>query len=219
MSSVPQKPSTAVICVAGLGSRLGLDLPKCLVDFGRKKLIDYLLDLLTDFEEVRLVVGFKEEEVINYVRQIRKDVVFVRNPNFSTTTNSYSLYLGTSDLQQPYLTIDGDMIVDPESFKSFVDHCGGDQILLGTTRAKTDDAVFVEVDEEGLVQSFTREPISEWEWSGIAYFPANFKVRQEGEYVYQELEPYLPFKSKAVRCWEIDTPNDLNLAMQEVDFI
>ena len=57
-------------------------------------------------------VGFKEEEVINYVRKIRQDVVFVRNPNYSTTTNSYSLYLGTYDLREPYLTIDGDMIVD-----------------------------------------------------------------------------------------------------------
>jgi len=43
-------------------------------------LIDYQLDLLRDVPDVRIVVGFKEEEVIEHVRKKRPDAVFVRNP-------------------------------------------------------------------------------------------------------------------------------------------
>ena len=89
------KVKNAVICAAGLGSRLGLNVPKCLVPIGSEKLIYYLLQLVKDIENVHIVVGYKEEEVIKYVRSIRNNVVFVRNPNYNTTSNSHSLYLGS----------------------------------------------------------------------------------------------------------------------------
>src|SRR5690554_2474011 len=87
------KVKNVVICAAGLGSRLGLDTPKCLVKLGKHRLIYYLLETLKAVENISIVVGFKEEEVIEYVKSIREDVVFVRNPDYSTTTNSYSLHL------------------------------------------------------------------------------------------------------------------------------
>lgn len=212
------KVKNAVICAAGLGSRLGLDTPKCLVKLGKHRLIYYLLDILKEVENIRLVVGFKEEEVIEYVKNIREDVVFVRNPDYSSTTNSYSLHLGSYDLKEPFVTIDGDMIIDPENFKLFVDAIDVNEDLIGLTKAKTEDAVFAKIDENNFITEFSREPISKYEWSGIAYF-ANFKVRKDGQYVYQEIEPYLPMKSVLMECWEIDTPGDLDLVVNEVSHI
>jgi choline kinase len=212
------KVKNAVICAAGLGSRLGLDTPKCLVKLGKHRLIYYLLDILKDVENVRIVVGFKEEEVIEYVRNIREDVVFVRNPDYSSTTNSYSLYLGSHDLQEPFVTIDGDMIIDHKNFKIFVDAIDVNEDLIAITESKTEDAVFVKIDNNNLLTEFSREPISKFEWSGIAYF-ANFKVSKDGKYVYQEIEPHLPMKSVFIECWEIDTPGDLDLVMNEVSHI
>lgn len=212
------KVKNAVICAAGLGSRLGLDTPKCLVKLGKHRLIYYLLDILKDVENVRIVVGFKEEEVIEYVKNIREDVVFVRNPDYSSTTNSYSLHLGSHDLQEPFVTIDGDMIIDHKNFKIFVDAIDVNEDLIAITESKTEDAVFVKIDNNNLLTQFSREPISKFEWSGIAYF-ANFKVSKDGKYVYQEIEPHLPMKSVLIDCWEIDTPGDLDLVMNEVSHI
>ena len=208
----------AIICAAGMGSRLGLDMPKCLVEVGGHKMIYYLLKQLADFDEVRVVVGFREEEVIKYVKSIRPDTVFVRNSDYSRTTNAYSLFLGTHDLKTSFITIDGDMIVDPASFASFVNKCQGDEIILGLAEAKTEDAVFVETDPQGTVLGFSRDPISKKEWSGIAFVPSPFKIRKEGKYVYQEMERYLPIQSSMIKCWEVDTPQDLNLVLEEVDF-
>jgi|SRR5690554_477557 len=212
------KVKNAVICAAGLGSRLGLDTPKCLVKLGKHRLIYYLLDILKDVENVRIVVGFKEEEVIEYVKNIREDVVFVRNPDYSSTTNSYSLYLGSHDLNEPFVTIDGDMIIDEKNFKIFVDAIDVNEDLIAITKAKTEDAVFAKIDENDFITEFSREPISKYEWSGVAYF-ANFKMSKSGQYIYQEIEPNLPLKSVLMECWEIDTPGDLDLVMNEVSHI
>ena len=212
------KIKNVVICAAGLGSRLDLDMPKCLVEIGQHRLIYYLLELLEEVENVRIVVGFKENEVMDYVKRIRKDVIFVRNPEYQTTTNAYSLYLGTRDLKEPYMTIDGDMIVDKNSFIEFVNECKKDENLIGVTRAKTDDAVFVRMETDEMVSEFSRERISDFEWSGISYF-SNITVSKQGNYVYQELEKHLPIKGKMIECYEIDTPSDLAKAYNEIDFL
>ncbi|UNM06417.1 MAG: NTP transferase domain-containing protein [Holosporaceae bacterium] len=70
----------AVILAAGLGSRLGLDLPKCLVEVHGKKLIEYQLNLLSEIPNVYIVVGFKEKKSWRWQKKVRPDVIFVRNP-------------------------------------------------------------------------------------------------------------------------------------------
>ncbi len=209
----------AVICAAGMGSRLGLDIPKCMVDIGNKKLIDHLLDNLKEVENIRIVVGFKEQEVIRYVKNIRPDVVFVRNPSYNTTTNAYSLYLGSYDIGEPFINVDGDMILDPVSFKEFLKVCEtAEEDIIGITKASTEDAVFVKIDDSGMVNQFSREPISKFEWCGIAFLK-NIRMSIGGKYVYQEIEPHLPLRSAYVSCFEIDTPIDLDYANSNIDFL
>src|SRR5690554_1814391 len=115
----------AIISAAGMGTRLGLNKPKCLVEINGKLVIDHLLELLTDVEQVRIVVGFMEASVISHVQKIRKDVIFVRNPEYKTTSNSHSLWLASHDIKSSFIAIDGDMIIEPLSFKSFIDKCNG----------------------------------------------------------------------------------------------
>lgn len=202
------KIKNAVICAAGLGSRLGLDLPKCLVKIGNHRLIYYLLNVLHNVQNIRIVVGFKEDEVIEYVRSIRNDVIFVRNPDYRTTSNSYSLHLGSYDLSEPFLNIDGDMFIKQEQFDLFESQIQKGQDLIGITKAYTEDAVYVKLQNGKKVSGFSREKISNYEWTGIAYLN-NFKISKDGNYVYQELKDILPIKACEIECFEIDTPQDL----------
>lgn len=202
------KIKNAVICAAGLGSRLGLDTPKCLVTLGNKPLIYHLLKALEDVPNIRVVVGFKEAEVIQCVKEIRSDVIFVRNPNYFSTTNSYSLYLGSKDFNEPFLNIDGDMYITKENLEYFDSQIIDGQDLIGVTNAYTEDAVYTHLDANSCVKEFSRIEKGNFEWTGIAYF-ANMKVTKEGKYVYQELEKFLPIKACEIECYEIDTPNDL----------
>ena len=206
----------AIISVAGLGSRLGLNIPKCLVEVGGKKLIEYQLELLKDIPDVRLVVGFEEEKVMNFVRAIRSDVTFVRNPDYAKTSNSYSVYLATKDLKDPHIIIDGDLIIGQKSFKEFLVRCEEVKDLVGVTRSKSEDAVFVEIDDEFMIEQFHRKPKTRYEWCGIAYLH-NIKINDNQDYVYKELEKHLPLKAVNIDCYEIDTPNDLEEAIANVD--
>jgi choline kinase len=212
------KINNVVICAAGLGSRLGLDMPKCLVKIGSHRIIYYLLQVLKDVPNIRIVVGFKEEEVIEYVRSIRNDVVFVRNPDYRTTTNSYSLYLGSHDLSEPFMNIDGDMIVTEVELNKFINSIQEGKDLIGITQSYTEDAVYVETNSESEVIRFSREKISNFEWTGIAYF-ATIKISKDGKYVYQELEQKLPIKCCEIECYEIDTPQDLDFVSNKINFL
>ena len=209
------KIKNAIICAAGLGSRLGLDMPKCLVSIGNKPLIFHLLKALEGVTNIRVVVGFKEDEVIKYVKSIRPDVVFVRNPNYFSTTNAYSLFLGSHDLSEPFLNIDGDMYITKENLQLFDSKIVEGQDLIGVTKSYTEDAVFVRLDDQSRVIEFSREKISDFEWTGIAYF-SNVKIQRDGKYVYQELEKVLPIKACEVVCYEIDTPKDLEFVTAKI---
>lgn len=212
------KINNVVICAAGIGSRLGLDMPKCLVKIGSHRIIYYILNVLKDVPNIRIVVGFKEEEVMEYVRSIRNDVVFVRNPDYRTTTNSYSLYLGSHDLSEPFMNIDGDMIITKEELDKFTNQIVKGQNLIGITESYTEDAVFVGTNDNNEVVRFSRDKISNYEWTGIAYF-ATIKISKDGLYVYQELEKKLPIKCCEITCFEVDTPQDLDYVSNKINFL
>ena len=201
----------AIISAAGMGSRVGLNMPKCLIKFNGTSIIEHQLDLLKDIEDVRIVVGFMEESVVSHVKSIRNDVVFVRNPDYQNTSNTYSINLATSDLKSPYILMDGDLLINQKSFSRFISSFNGKDTLVGMTKANTDDAVYVELNDKDEVVGFDRKKKSEYEWCGIVCLN-NIKVTSEYSYLYQLMNKYLPLKAKDIECSEIDTPDDLKRA-------
>jgi choline kinase len=201
----------AVITAAGLGSRLGLDIPKCLVPVAGRRIIEHMLPLLTEIPDVRVVVGFRELEVIDVVRRIRPDALFVRNHDYATTSVSHSLHLAVRHLTEPFLIIDGDTIVAEEDFCAFLEHCIGRRNVIGVTQAKTSDAVYVTLDGENNITGFQRSPVTPYEWCGIAYL-SDVEMKKDDPFVFNAIEKHLPLPAKSLRCYEIDTPDDLELA-------
>lgn len=202
----------AVICAAGMGTRLGMNMPKCLVKVGDKTIIQYQMELLKDIEDIRIVVGFMEEKVIEHVLNIRKDVTFVRNSNYHNTTNAYSLSLGAKYLNEDYLMLDGDLLIEENEYLSFIESIRKHELLIGITLAKTEEAVFVHLNDKNQCVKFDRDDIGRHEWSGIAYIPKEVNISEDGKFVYQELEKYLPCYTHSLQCYEIDTPKDLSIA-------
>ena len=60
---------TIIISCAGMGTRLGAGVPKAIVNVGDKPIIIRQLELLDDFEDVRVVVGFQADKVIEIVQK------------------------------------------------------------------------------------------------------------------------------------------------------
>ena len=180
----------AVISAAGMGTRLGINMPKCLLQFSGVSIIKHQLELLKDIEDIRVVVGFMEEDVINVVKSVRNDAVFVRNPHYQDTSNTYSISLATKGITKPHILLDGDLLINKKSFKDFV---------------------YTELNKNNEVIKFDRKIKSQHEWSGICCL-SDIKVSKKDPYLFQILEKHLPLPAKYIECSEIDTADDLKRA-------
>ena len=206
----------AVIAAAGLGSRLGQGKPKCLVEVEGVKILKHLLSLLDEVEDVRVVVGFEEKAVLSELRQLRKDILVVRNPNFRSTTTLHSYALGCQYLDGDCLFMDGDLLLEPQSFRRFLASCKPGQPRLATTRSKTKDAVFSCMEDDRII-AFRRDEPTEYEWSNIAWLPTSIFKDIGNTPVYQHLTAYLPIIGHEIVSYEVDTAEDLSLALRHKD--
>jgi choline kinase len=211
-----QTVAHAVIAAAGLGSRLGLGRPKCLVEVAGKPILEYQFDLLAQVPDVRLVVGYMEHEVIDTAFQLRRDITIVRNPAFRTTTTQQSYWLGGLHIEEPCLYLDGDIIFERRTFQTFLSCAEANAPLIGITEAKTEQAVFVAAEPDPrtgflAVTGFSRTDRSLWEWANIACLPAGL-LKENGGDVFTRLSRHLPLRAQPVECFEVDTEADLELA-------
>ncbi len=203
----------AVITAAGLGSRLGMNLPKCLVPVAGQSIIARQLELLQDVEDVRIVVGFQRAEVIAHVKRLRSDVVFVCNHRYADTSVLHSLFLGSKGINEPFIVLDGDVIPERSSFESFKALCTGGRPLTAVCRANSTDPVYADVEatlkgDVASLRSLYREPTSVWEWPGISYLTPSM-IEDKNTFVYQQVQRFLPMRAVELQCWEVDTPEDL----------
>jgi len=209
-----------VITAAGIGSRLGMNMPKCLVSVGGRPIVDHQLDQLRDIEDVRIVVGFQRDAVIEHVRNIREDVVFVLNSAYASTTVLQSLALGVVGLDEPFIALDGDVIPEPNSFKRFLRACEQRTPLTTYCRTKSTEPVYAYIDEPAdgrpaVLLELARSPSSMWEWPGISYLEPEM-IEPRSTFVFEQVRRHLPMAAIEIECWEVDTPEDLQIAEREL---
>ncbi|WP_250479407.1 MULTISPECIES: NTP transferase domain-containing protein [unclassified Caballeronia] len=207
----------AVIAAAGLGSRLGRGHPKCLLDLKGATILERQLRLLDHIEDVRIVVGFEEQQVIDAARAIRPDIIIVRNPAYRSTTTLQSYALGAKGLTESCVFMDADIVFEPASFHAFLDACSGTDPLIAVTAAKTIDAVFTRL-EGDRVMAFSRTESSDFEWANLCYLPPAFCETGAGA-VYERISCLLPVRYQEIVSFEIDTPTDLEGALRGATFV
>ena len=199
MSSV----KSVVISCAGIGSRLGLGLTKALVQINGRSLISWQLELFKDVEDLRIVIGFQANDIIEEVRKYRDDVTFVFNHRYFETKTGASFFLGARHANEYILEWDGDLLVHPDDVKMIMEMEGE---FLCYSDKTSDDAVFVKVDEEGNVLQFSRE-FGDYEWTGPACM-CKKDLAYSSQNVFNMFEPLLPMRGVKVRAYDIDTYDD-----------
>jgi choline kinase len=198
-----------VINAAGLGSRLGLNLPKSLVEVGGRSLLAWQLELLEDVDVV-VVAGFRAEAIIDYLRQRRPDVPIVLNHDFRSTGTAASLALGARVAGDWVVSLDGDLLVAPESLGEFTELGPGEpRRLVGLTPRSTDTPVGAIIDDNGDVADMGFTVESAFEWSGLVRLPRSEAMALGRGHVFESLLPRLPLPSTVVDCAEIDEPGDV----------
>ena len=199
MSSI----KSVVISCAGIGSRLGLGLTKALLKINGRSLISLQLELFKDVEDLRIVVGFQANDIIEEVLKYRSDVTFIFNHRYFETKTGASLFLGAQHATDYILAWDGDLLVHPDDVKMILEQ-EGEFICYG--EKTSEEAVFVKTDENGNVLCFSRE-YGDFEWTGPAYI-AKRHLLYSTQNVFNMFEPYLPMRGIKVRAYDIDTYND-----------
>ncbi len=207
-----QTVKNAVICAAGIGSRLGLNRAKCMIDITGKTLLEYHLERLTEMENVWIVVGFQEEDVIAEAKRLRPDCIIVRNPDYMKTNTLQSVWRVSRHLQERFLVIDADTVIENSSFTAFMRAASEDEYLIGISPYTTSDGVRVNVDAgQQTVTAFTRDDDYKYEWTGIAVIHPQMVIN-EPIFVYQSLEKHLPIRAFTLNAFDIDTIADLDMA-------
>lgn len=198
-----QTAKSVIITCAGIGSRLGLGTTKALIDINGKTLIHWQLDLFKDVEDIRIVVGFEANQVIEEVRKYRPDAIFVYNHDYFNTKTGTSYYLGARDGNEYSIEYDGDLLVHPDDVKILMEL---DCEWIAYADKMSDDAVYLTVNEKGEVTGFSRDN-GDYEWTGPCCLRKE-RVKYTSGNVFNVLEPCLPLKGVKVRACDIDTYGD-----------
>ena len=111
---------TIIISCAGMGSRLGMGMPKAMVSINGKPLIIHQLELCADCSDVRIVVGYQAEKIIEIVTKYRKDITFCFNYDYKTTGTGASFSKGLIGARDWVVAFDGDLLVHPEDYKKII---------------------------------------------------------------------------------------------------
>jgi choline kinase len=203
-----QSARNLVICCAGDGSDLGLDMPRCLAPVLDRPIIHWQLDLVRDLEDVTVVVGYKAAEVMRAVRDKRPGVSFVLNHDYRNTTTLDSLAMAIADMDAPFLYLDGGLLVTGEAIRQMqMASCPA----IGIKQTYSDQPVCVEMGSGDLVRrvvGFTHE-LREYEWTGLAKLrPRDVKKAVGKAHVYQAIERVLPVDAVEIDCAEVGTRLD-----------
>ena len=202
---------TVVLSCAGVGSRLGLNTTKALMEMLGRPFIHWHLDIFEAVEDLRVVIGFQANDVIKTVIEQRSDVIFVLNHSYFSTGTGKSLYLGARFSAAHVIAWDGDLVVHHADLNKCLT---ADYEYVGISAAVTDDAVFVSLDaDQQHVTRFDRTQVSEFEWSGPARLHRD-KIRNVNGHVFEGILPDLPIALLRVEAFDIDTESDYSYAKE-----
>jgi choline kinase len=163
MSSTDTK---CVILAAGISTRLRPltdELPKCLLEVNGNTLLKRMLDnlLTSGIQHIALVLGYRGEMVREYVKKQfpTHRFCFVRNPNYMSTNNAYSLLLARNFLENkegqivhPLLLLDSDILFSKELLPFFLKDGKQDIVSVRVSGDHNIEEIRVQVDLEGYIQ-------------------------------------------------------------------
>lgn len=202
--------TTVVIGAAGLGTRLGMNTPKALVEVGGKPLIQHHLEALADVYDIVIVVGYMAREFVEVVRDLRPSATIAFNHNFTTTGTAASVAKGAFLASDYVLSLDGDLLVNEADLKKAIDYPGP---LLGLTPTESDEPVCAKLSNDGeLVTELSQDWKTEWEWSGLVKLPKQHALELGTGHVFHGFLRRLPLPYIEIDCIEIDHPEDMDKA-------
>jgi choline kinase len=164
------KTKSAVILVAGIGSRLRPitdDRPKALVDLGGETILGRTVRLLAGYgvQKIVLATGYCEDAVRAAMHGAPLAVEYCRNPEFDRTQNSVSMALCRKALGSAnFFKLDGDVVFQRQVLERL--DASPSALAVAVDAGRTLDAEAMKVTVSGLTISAFGKDISLAESAG-----------------------------------------------------
>lgn len=195
-----------VIVAAGLGSRLGMRIPKSLVPILGKPLIAWQMEAIPAHVEVVVVVGYMGEEVAKAAKAARPGAEIRWNAEYATTGSGASMYIGGHDASGNIIGLAGDVLVSGQTLNKFIT----DETVVGIRRkCGGGTPILAALDGRRMVTNLGHQ--GAYEWSCVCSMPSSC-LRAEDKYVYNAMERNLPARGIIIDSVEIDVQTDLEEA-------
>lgn len=172
----------ALILAAGRGTRISRYLsgnPKCTVDIGNKKLIQYTVNLLKsrDITEIGIVLGYRQDVIKNVLRN--EKVKFFYNPFFDVTNSIASAWFAKDFFaQEDTLIMNGDVFMEETLLDEIIQTQQSPVLFADVTRREEADYKFFH--QNGVLLKYGKDLRLEEtssEYIGVAKMDADFVPR------------------------------------------
>ena len=148
--------TTAVILAAGRGTRLGLDIPKGLLEVDGQRLVPRSIEMLRacGVQRIIVVTGFAAS---HYERALRshRDVILVHNPHVESGSLS-SLQAAADLIQCDFLLLESDLVYEARALSLLIAHAEPN-VMLATPSPNAGDEVWLKT-EGGLLRQLSKDP-------------------------------------------------------------
>ncbi len=211
--------------------------PKCLLSVGDETILARSVRLLAARGITRFTVvdGFCGDMIRSALTTgfPSLEFTFIRNEDFRTTNNAWSLMLSDCQGTEPIFLLDSDIVFAPEVLDAILDHPAANRLGLRSIGSVGEEEMKVRLDDRGLVVELTKEmPVAEaaGESVGLEVFSTEFTaalhtvlhrrmhvdqyVNEYYEAAFTELaqsgHEIVPVDLGPLPCMEIDTVADLD---------
>lgn len=195
----------ALMLAAGKGSRLGRytkDNTKCMLEVNGKTLLERCIDALKEanINKLVLVLGYKKENVINYIKEKGLDkkieIEYVFNEDYDITNNIYSLFLAKDIFKrEDTILLESDLIYEPSIIKELIESKYDNAAVLAKYEQWMDGTV-VTLDSEKNILEFIEKQDFDYDKINKYYKTVNI-YKFSKEYIEKYYIPFLEAYVKA----------------------
>ena len=167
--AVVSKCNHAVILAAGMGTRMGIDKPKCMIKINGVTIIERQLTILNNLgiNNITVVTGYKREIIENLVKN-KYGVKCIYNEDYEKYNNWKSLLIGIKNVNDNTIIIDGDLVFNKRILESLLKCNDESCMVIDSNKIYSDESMRVSV-ENAYINSISKKyPNSYGEYIGIA---------------------------------------------------
>lgn len=147
-----------IILAAGIGSRLGHNIPKAMVELdGGLTILDMQLEFLKEkleLDDIIVVVGYKD----GLIRERYPDLYYVHNSRYRDTNTSKSLLDGLKTVGKgsDVLWLNGDVVFEPRILELVREKLNDNLVCVNNSEISEEEVKYT-LDREGFIQEISKE--------------------------------------------------------------